>query len=401
MTTAAAAREQLRSMALSLASGTGEIVEPRAFDAAIDAHRAAVLHEAADEFDLYGRDKTSRRFGHWAAATLRRKAGETRERPSAPIGRLAELEAENAALRARLAAPDRDRTVVLAADDPMARDVVAARAAVIETLADAVAAVAPEHDRAGVLNTAASRLEAGTVDGRHWGADILRRIAGEAPFGDVADLDVALVDADLRDRLAEALAGRAGSKAFLADGREWEHMRSAWHAHADVVLAELKPELDRLAQLQAAEREPREHCTHRVDVHNAFHRRPVDGCPWCQPPKPIRRETGRRVHGGAADRIVGYINPGKPRSFFCRPHGEQNGPLLPVTAEDLPDGGACDECGSDLLIEQVGEGACGHCGHPADWHDPSEGCVGPDGIGSARSGDCTCTRSPEQAGEVR
>ena len=52
----------------------------------------------------------------------------------------------------------------------------------------------------------------------------------------------------LRQRIAEALAGHAGSKAFLADGHEWEHARSAWYAHADAVLAELKPELDALAQ---------------------------------------------------------------------------------------------------------------------------------------------------------
>ncbi|WP_406123033.1 hypothetical protein OHQ89_12610 [Streptomyces canus] len=54
----------------------------------------------------------------------------------------------------------------------------------------------------------------------------------------------------LRQRLAEALAGHAGSKAFLADGREWEHARTAWYTHADVVLAELKPELDALAEYE-------------------------------------------------------------------------------------------------------------------------------------------------------
>ena len=48
---------------------------------------------------------------------------------------------------------------------------------------------------------------------------------------------------DLRTRLARALAGHAGSKAFLADGAEWDHMRAAWYAHADVVLGELRQEL--------------------------------------------------------------------------------------------------------------------------------------------------------------
>jgi hypothetical protein len=57
-------------------------------------------------------------------------------------------------------------------------------------------------------------------------------------------------DNPLRERLAEALAGHAGSKAFLADGREWEHARTAWYTHADVVLTELKPELDALARVR-------------------------------------------------------------------------------------------------------------------------------------------------------
>lgn len=57
-------------------------------------------------------------------------------------------------------------------------------------------------------------------------------------------------DNPLRKRLAEALAGHAGSKAFLADGHEWEHARTAWYTHADAVLTELKPELDALAEYE-------------------------------------------------------------------------------------------------------------------------------------------------------
>ncbi|MGQ3551738.1 hypothetical protein [Streptomyces rochei] len=45
--TTADAREHLRLLALSLATGSA-LVEPSAFDAAIDAHQAAVLREAAD-----------------------------------------------------------------------------------------------------------------------------------------------------------------------------------------------------------------------------------------------------------------------------------------------------------------------------------------------------------------
>lgn len=57
---------------------------------------------------------------------------------------------------------------------------------------------------------------------------------------------------DLRTRLARALAGHAGSKAFLADGPEWDHMRSVWYAHADAALTELQPELAALAEYENA-----------------------------------------------------------------------------------------------------------------------------------------------------
>jgi hypothetical protein len=44
-------REQLRGMALSLATGSGPIVEPAAFDAALDSYRAAVRREAAAQLE--------------------------------------------------------------------------------------------------------------------------------------------------------------------------------------------------------------------------------------------------------------------------------------------------------------------------------------------------------------
>lgn len=40
-------------------------------------------------------------------------------------------------------------------------------------------------------------------------------------------------------------------------------------------------------------------------------------------------------------------------------------------------------------------GSCPECEHPADWHDPYEGCVGPNGIGGLGSEDCPCLRGPE------
>ncbi|MGW6395429.1 hypothetical protein ACWFR1_34175 [Streptomyces sp. NPDC055103] len=60
---------------------------------------------------------------------------------------------------------------------------------------------------------------------------------------------------DLRQQYAEALAGHAGSKAFLADGTEWEHARSVWYAHADAVLSVRDAEMERMKLLVAASSE--------------------------------------------------------------------------------------------------------------------------------------------------
>lgn len=59
---------------------------------------------------------------------------------------------------------------------------------------------------------------------------------------------------DLRQQYAEALAGHAGSKAFLADGTEWDHARAAWYAHADAVLAVRDRELEQLRTELAIEK---------------------------------------------------------------------------------------------------------------------------------------------------
>lgn len=60
---------------------------------------------------------------------------------------------------------------------------------------------------------------------------------------------------DLRQQIAEALAGHAGSKAFLAEGSAWEHARSVWYAHADAALSVRDAEMDRMKLLVAASSE--------------------------------------------------------------------------------------------------------------------------------------------------
>jgi len=89
----AEARDRLRGMALSLATGAGPLVEPPAFTAALDeyadaiaaalpapADRAAVLREAADRLWALANRTTERGAGVlWAADWLRRLAGEVQQ----------------------------------------------------------------------------------------------------------------------------------------------------------------------------------------------------------------------------------------------------------------------------------------------------------------------------------
>lgn len=74
-----------------------------------------------------------------------------------------------AAFRARLAAPDRDRIVTLDPADPMAQAIAEGHRTVVDALADAVLAVVPGVDRAGVLRAAAEQA------GEKWTADLLKR----------------------------------------------------------------------------------------------------------------------------------------------------------------------------------------------------------------------------------
>jgi hypothetical protein len=78
--TPAEIREQLRGMALSLATGSGPLVEPAAFDAALDAYRSAVLREEADRIDATRADfPIAVQNGiNWATAEMRRHAAELR-----------------------------------------------------------------------------------------------------------------------------------------------------------------------------------------------------------------------------------------------------------------------------------------------------------------------------------
>ncbi|MFD7964061.1 hypothetical protein ACFV5J_24990 [Streptomyces zaomyceticus] len=70
----------------------------------------------------------------------------------------------------------------------------------------------------------------------------------------------------------------------------------------------------------------------------------------------VEDEQAASLRRRGAARIVAYRDPNNPRVLLCRQHGEQWQGVVPVTSNDLPDGGICTfgrlsshECGRDVL----------------------------------------------------
>jgi hypothetical protein len=137
----------------------------------------------------------------------------------APVVRLAELEAENAALRARLAAPERDRIVVLADGDPMTDALVDGRKLMLTALADAVLALTLETDRPAVLHAAADRVAAQ----QSWIADLLRKHAEQWQAPELTPEEAAEADRILEQRMTAAEAREAGGHACACGQPGCEH----------------------------------------------------------------------------------------------------------------------------------------------------------------------------------
>ena len=63
------------------------------------------------------------------------------------------------------------------------------------------------------------------------------------------------------------------------------------------------------------------------------------------------------VHGTGteAERVVAYRSPlPGALSLYCTRHTDDLGAYTPLTSDDLPDGGLCVQCGTDVLIPQQG-----------------------------------------------
>lgn len=75
------------------------------------------------------------------------------------------------------------------------------------------------------------------------------------------------------------------------------------------------------------------------------------------------RDMARQAGGPAAAveaPVIAYRDSANPRVLLCRVHGENWFGVVPVTANDLPDGGICTfgrlssyECGRDVLITET------------------------------------------------
>jgi hypothetical protein len=95
-----------------------------------------------------------------------------------------------------------------------------------------------------------------------------------------------------------------------------------------------------------------------------------------------RRTTTLRERAERAEAAIERVRALLPRD----PREDEQ--IVPVSYPQL-------RTALDGTEQPTTEQPCKTCGHPADWHDPYEGCVGPNGIGGIGSDDCPCT-PPEQ-----
>jgi hypothetical protein len=78
-------------------------------------------------------------------------------------------------------------------------------------------------------------------------------------------------------------------------------------------------------------------------------------CPAAEQPAAVS-QPGKEA---SVPGVVAYRDPNSPKTLLCRDHGERWQGVVPVTAEELPDGGICTfgrlsslECGRDVLITE-------------------------------------------------
>lgn len=91
--------------------------------------------------------------------------------------------------------------------------------------------------------------------------------------------------------------------------------------------------------------------------HQQLDERSVEGEPVCCDEAIAEFRTGRGIplHD---EGVVAYRNPDRPGVLLCREHGYSWFGLVPLTSDDVPDGGVCTYgrpnkavCGRDVLID--------------------------------------------------
>jgi hypothetical protein len=93
-------------------------------------------------------------------------------------------------------------------------------------------------------------------------------------------------------------------------------------------------------------------CDHPADEHSVYGCADGCACEYLPPPAPLAGGV-RQPSEADGDRVVAYRSalPGA-WSIYCTGHTGELGDVLPLTSDDLPDGGLCVSCGVDVLIPQ-------------------------------------------------
>ncbi|MEU3289945.1 hypothetical protein [Streptomyces longwoodensis] len=169
--------------------------------------------------------------------------------------------------------------------------------------------------------------------------------------------------------------GKLSAGMSVPDDMMSRDVDTAYRERCDEIAAELRhrPQVDEVT-VQCTETYTCSHCRrqweeltaeeaadpdYRADGHS------VAGEPVCCDKAVAEFRTERGIPQ-FLDGVVAFRNPSRPEVLLCREHGEGWAWLVPLTSEDLPDGGVCTHgdpadpsttCGRDVLIVEAGETA--------------------------------------------
>lgn len=169
--------------------------------------------------------------------------------------------------------------------------------------------------------------------------------------------------------------GKLSAGMSVPDGMVSRDVDAAYRERCEEIAAELlrRPQVDD-ATVTWTETHTCSHCrsgwegltaAEAADRETRLDRHSVEGEPVCCD-KAVAEFRAERGIPPYLDGVVAFRNPDRPGVLLCRAHGEGWAWLMPLTAEELPDGGTCtagdpakpgEVCGRDVLIVEAGESA--------------------------------------------